>query len=98
MKKLLRGGNRSMAESAEAGMQHYFWNDWYIGGGWLFWLGVICLLLSSMGSRRYTYAARRKCRLPLQKGPLDMLHERYARGEINREQFARMRSALSKTR
>ena len=97
MKEILRGGNQFIAESAERGMQHYFWNDGYFGAGLLLWLGIIFLLFSSMASWRHTWAARRKCRVPLQKGPLEMLNERYARGEITGEEFGRMRSAISKT-
>jgi putative membrane protein len=77
-------------------MQHYFWNDWYFGWGWFLWFGIIFLLFSSMGNWRYTYAAHRKYGLPQQKEALDILNERYASGEITREQFAQMKSDISK--
>ena len=80
-------------------MQHYFWNNWYLGWGWLLWFGIIFLLFSSMGNWRYTYAAHRKHGLgaPAQKDALDILNERYAAGEINRKEFAQMKTDISKT-
>ena len=80
-------------------MQHYFWNTWSFGWGWFLWFGIIFLLFSSMGNWRYTYAAHRKYGLaaPAQKGALDILNERYARGEITRDEFAQMKSDISKT-
>jgi putative membrane protein len=79
-------------------MQHYFWNDWYLGWGWFLWFGIIFLLFSSMGNWRYTYAAHRKYGLgaPVHKEAFDILNERYAGGEITREQFIQMKSDISK--
>ncbi|MEO7052452.1 MAG: SHOCT domain-containing protein [Rhodanobacter sp.] len=79
-------------------MHPYFWNTWGFGWGWFFWFAIIFLLFSSMGNWRYTYAAHRKygLGLPSQKEALQILNERYASGEITREQFAQMKSDISK--
>lgn len=79
-------------------MHPYFWNSLYFGWGWFLWFGIIFLLLSSMGNWRYTYAAHRKfgLGLPLQKEALEILNERYAGGEITREQFTQMKSDICK--
>jgi len=76
-------------------MQHYIWNDWYLSWGWFLWLGIILLLFSSMGNWRYTYAAHRKYGQPVRKDAIDILNERYARGEITREQFKQIKTELA---
>jgi hypothetical protein len=48
-----------------------------------------------MGNWRYTYAAHRKYGIPSGKSALDILND--ARGEITREEFAGMKSDISKT-
>ncbi len=77
-------------------MPHYYWNDWYLGWGWFLWFGVIFLLFSSFGNWRYTYRAHQKYGTQPQKGALDILNERYARGEINREELSQMKTEIAK--
>lgn len=76
--------------------------DWPYGGGWMgfgwifmlfFWaliiLGVIALLRwLGMSCNGHRQAPR--------KTPLDILQERYARGEIEREEYEQKRRDLEK--
>ena len=78
-------------------MQHAFWNDWYFGWGWLLWLGFIFLLFSGLGNWGYTYRAHRRFGSGPPGGACDILDARYAKGEITRDEYARMKSDISST-
>jgi putative membrane protein len=79
-------------------MSNYYWNDWYSGWGWFLWFGVIFLFISSVGNWGYTYQAHRKyLGHYAEKDALDILNERYARGEINHEEYLRIKSHISPT-
>ena len=75
-------------------MASSYWSDWYSGWGWFLWFSVMILLFSSAGNWGYTYRVHRNGRLP-NKDALDILSERYARGEITHADYAQMRSAIS---
>jgi putative membrane protein len=76
-------------------MHDYYWSDWYTGWGWVLWFGILFLLISSIGSWGYTYRAHRKFSdfLP-EKKAMDILNERYARGEINHEEYDRRKAGI----
>jgi putative membrane protein len=77
-------------------MGHYYWNDWYAGWGWFLWFGVVLLFASSAGNWGYTYRAHRKYYdLYPKKEAIDILNERYARGEVTHEEYARMKSSIA---
>lgn len=76
-------------------MNHYYWNDWYSGWGWFLWFGIWFLLISSFGNWGYTYRVHRKYDEYPTKQALDILNERYARGEIDRLEYGRMKSEIS---
>ncbi len=76
-------------------MTNAYWTDWYSGWGWFLWFGVMILLLSSMGNWGYTYRVHRSHRVPPRKDAFDILDERYARGEITREEHKEMKSNIT---
>jgi putative membrane protein len=77
-------------------MTHTYWNDWYFGWGWILWLGFVFLLFSSMGNWGYTYSAHRRYDGQPTKQALDILNERYARGELTNEQYAGMKREIAR--
>jgi putative membrane protein len=78
-------------------MTNGYWNDWYFGWGWFLWFGVFLLFFSSIGNWGYTYSAHRRFGGPQAKEALDILNERYARGDITHEQLGVMRSEIQKS-
>ena len=67
--------------------------DWGPGAGWMlllmavFWAGTILLII--WGIRQLTTSSRQRG-----GGALEILEERYARGEIDRDEFESMRRDL----
>jgi putative membrane protein len=76
-------------------MHQVFWNDWYSSWGWFLWLGIIFLLFSGIGNWGYTYRAHRRLGGTPRGDALDILDARYAKGEIDRDEYARMKSEIS---
>jgi len=55
---------------------------------------LIFLIFSSFGNWGYTYRVHRINGDDSQRKAIDILNERYARGEIEREEFHRMKSDI----
>ena len=72
-------------------MEHYYWHDWYNGWGWFLWFGLWVLMLSSLGNWGYSYKTYRKYGGQQNKNALDILNERYARGEIVKDDYQQMK-------
>lgn len=70
-------------------------SNWYAGWGWFLWIGFWFLMISSFGNWGYTYRVQRRYGGQSQKSALEILNERYARGEISREDFQRIKMDLS---
>jgi putative membrane protein len=76
-------------------MANYYWNDWYSGWVWVLWFGFFMLFFSSVGNWSYTYRAHAKYNGAFpQKDVIDILNERYARGEVTHEEYQRTKSAI----
>jgi putative membrane protein len=66
----------------------------YTSWGWILWFGFIVLMFSSFGNWGYTYRAHRKCDGRADRTVLDILNERYARGEIKRDEYVQLKSDI----
>lgn len=75
-------------------MQHAYWNDWNFGWGWILWLGFVFLLFSSLGNWGYTYRAHRRFGSMPRSTAFEILDARSAKGEITRDEYARMKSEI----
>ena len=77
-------------------MEPTFWTALNTTWIWLFWIGMILLVFSNAGSWGYTYQAHRKFRdFPPHKNAIEILSERYAKGDINMDQYNQMRGQIS---
>jgi uncharacterized membrane protein len=63
------------------------------GWFWLIWIGIVFVVFCSFGNWGYSYSVHRRLGLA-PKGALDIPDERYARGEIVREEYGRMTSEI----
>ncbi|MGM0551649.1 MAG: SHOCT domain-containing protein, partial [Bacteroidota bacterium] len=70
-------------------MMNEFGHGWGMGFGWLIGLVVIILIVAFIVR---TTQNRGKIQSP--ETPFDILKERYARGEINKEEFEAMKRDL----
>jgi putative membrane protein len=87
--------DESIGPGRRAMMHQAFWNDWYSGWGWFLWLGFIFLLFSGIGNWGYTYRAHRRLGGTPSGDAFDILDARYAKGEIDRDEYTRMKSEIS---
>lgn len=65
--------------------------SWGMGFGWL--IGLVVLVLIIWAVTKTVNSGNSGS--PVQKSALDILNERYARGEINKEEYEEKKSALS---
>jgi len=74
---------------------HSYADSWTFDWIWILYLGFTFLLLSSIGSWGYTYRAHRRFDGLQPKGARYILDERYARGEITREQYGHLKADIA---
>jgi putative membrane protein len=79
----------------EVDMTGTYWNDWYVAWGWFLWFGMMILIFSSAGNWGYTYRVHRGYGRTADKDAVDILNERYARGEINHAEYGQMKTAIA---
>lgn len=70
-------------------------NSLYFGWGWILWMGFIFLLFSSAGNWGYAYRAHRKVDGSSRKDAAAILNERYAAGELTRDQYREMKGDIA---
>jgi len=70
--------------------------SWYFGWSWFLWVAFIFLMFSSVGNWGYTYRAHRKYNGQAGGNALDILNERYARGDVTRDQYLLLKTDISK--
>lgn len=79
--------------------------DWGWNGGWmifgslmmiLFWGGLVAVLVLAVRGLTSTGAGSQEMR-PQSQTPLQILQTRYAKGEIDRQEYERMRSEIQPT-
>lgn len=63
------------------------------GWMWLVWIGLVLVMFSSFGNWGYTYRLHKRYGAA-PKGALDLLDERYARGEVTHDEYGRMKSEM----
>jgi putative membrane protein len=71
-------------------------HDGFMGGmwfGWIFWIVIIAIIVWAIlrFTQKPTYSNSHK---QVDKSPLDILKERYAKGEITKEDFDKMKNDL----
>ncbi|MHB8453507.1 MAG: SHOCT domain-containing protein [Acidiferrobacterales bacterium] len=70
--------------------------SWGHGLGWvfmiLFWLAIILAVAALL---KWLVSASSRAHLPREKTALEILRERYARGEIDRDEYERKRHDLA---
>ena len=63
----------------------YGWHGWWMGWWWIFWIALIVVVLWLV----FYAASRPRNGREARRTPEEILRERYARGEIDSEEYQR---------
>lgn len=63
--------------------------------GWLLWIGIWFLFISSLGHWGYSYRTNRRYFLQPDKTAIEILNERYASGDIDYNEFSRIKLEIA---
>ena len=69
-------------------------SSFYLGWGWILWMGFIILMFSSLGNWGYAYRAHRKFDGSSRRDAAAILNERYASVALTRAQFLELKSDI----
>jgi len=89
MKNMMGGGNMmgsGMMGNNPTGLGFGYWGFWNIVW-YLFWIGIIVLIIWLI----YKFIIKKE---PSSETPLQILKERYAKGEISKKQFEDMKKEI----
>jgi putative membrane protein len=82
----------TIGKARRFGMMHWGTYGWGMGIGWIWMVLVWVIILTGIA-----YVVRKaSCRPANHESPLDLLKKRYARGELTKDEFDRMRNDISK--
>jgi putative membrane protein len=69
-------------------INHY----WGMGSGFAWIIGILIVVIWLIVK---VMSRNNKPKLPIDKSPMDILNERYARGEISKQEYTEKRKAIS---
>lgn len=66
---------------------------------WILWAGLMMLFFSNIGTWGYTYRAHRRFDgFAFGNDAIELLSQRYAKGEIQRDEFFKMKAEIESAR